>query len=471
MSPPGTTGRTTITVTTPLGSGGNSFTYTDLPTISSVSPNNGSSGGGNTVTITGEHFTGASVVQFGQNHSVFTVTSDTSITATVPEGFAGTVDVFVTTQQGANVQSTADQYTYYAATPTVTGVSPSSGVLACVFGVTITGTNFNGTTNVLFGNVSANYAINSPTSITATVPPSSTTGAVDITVMNPSGTSAKVSADHYAYTAEGAPTVTAISPNSGFESQGNAPVQITGTNFTGATAVMFGTLKASGFQVLNDTTISAGSAILPAGSYDVTVVTLSGTSATSSADVYTALPQSNAPSISTISPQSGTPSGGTTVFITGSQFHECDRGKVWRDRGDERHGQRRDVHIGGFSSGYGNRRRDGHNRERNDPDCRRRPIHLQQQHADAADCHRDFTDVRFALRRHVRNGQRHATQHRRQGHVRDRVGGLRFFRRTALRSEPGWHRHGRYHRDQPQRHESDVRRPTSSPMATGPRRR
>ena len=61
---------------------------------------------------------------------------------------------------------------------------------------------------------------------------------------------------------------------------------ITGTGFTGATAVDFGTTAATNVTVVSDTTITADS---PAGTgtVDVTVTTPGGTSATSPADQFT----------------------------------------------------------------------------------------------------------------------------------------------------------------------------------------
>ena len=67
---------------------------------------------------------------------------------------------------------------------------------------------------------------------------------------------------------------------------GGTLVTITGTSFTGATAVDFGTTPATNVTVVNDTTITADS---PAGTgtVDVTVTTPVGTSATSPADQFT----------------------------------------------------------------------------------------------------------------------------------------------------------------------------------------
>ena len=81
------------------------------------------------------------------------------------------------------------------------------------------------------------------------------------------------------------PTVLSISPTSG-PVAGGTTVVINGTNFTGATAVDFGTTPATSFTVnAAGTQITA---VDPAGSgmVDVTVVTPNGTSATSTADQF-----------------------------------------------------------------------------------------------------------------------------------------------------------------------------------------
>jgi uncharacterized membrane protein len=72
----------------------------------------GSSAGGDTVTITGSGFTGATSVGFDVTSAAgMTVDSDTQITATSPAG-TGTVDITVTTPDGTSPASSADQFTY-----------------------------------------------------------------------------------------------------------------------------------------------------------------------------------------------------------------------------------------------------------------------------------------------------------------------------------------------------------------------
>lgn len=172
------------------------------PSVTSLSPTSGVNG--DAVTITGTNFDGATLVRFGGNAASFTVSSSTSIAVTAPTG-TGTVDVTVTTAGGTSATGAGDLFTYTSSSgppgsaPTVTAVSPATGTTSGGTSVTITGTSFTGATAVRFGGVSASFTVGSSTSITATVPPGS--GTVDVTVTNPSGTSATSGADQYVYVA------------------------------------------------------------------------------------------------------------------------------------------------------------------------------------------------------------------------------------------------------------------------------
>ena len=251
------------------------------PTITAngVSPNTGSTSGGTSVTITGTGFTGVTTgVTFGGTAASFTVNSLTQITATTPAHAAGTVDVAVTT--GAGTATATAAFTYIPP-PTVTGVAPNKGSTAGGTSVVITGTGFTGATSANFGARSASFTVNSDTQIMATSPPGSA-GPVDVTVTTSSGTSATSAADRFTYFAP--PTVTAIAPNNG-PVAGATAVTITGTNFTGASAVKFGNNTAT-FTVSSATQIAANSPAGTAGTVDVTVTTPGGTSATSASDKF-----------------------------------------------------------------------------------------------------------------------------------------------------------------------------------------
>jgi outer membrane protein assembly factor BamB len=288
-APVGQLGAYDIQVSNPSGNStpvaADKYTYTTppVPTISAVSPASGPSTGGTTVTITGAGLTGTSSVDFGPGNpsAVYTVNSDTSITATVPPGTLGAVDVTVVTAGGTSTTSAADRFTYTAPPPpTVTGVSSSSAPIGTV--LTITGTNLMGATAIDFGpgNPATSVTVANGSTIYAAAPPG--TGTVDVTVTTPGGTSATGATDKFTYTIPAAPAVTAVSPNSGFATYS---VVVAGTNFTGASAVEFGTAAAT-FTVTSATSIAA---TVPAGTgtVDVTVTTSGGASATSSADQFT----------------------------------------------------------------------------------------------------------------------------------------------------------------------------------------
>ena len=82
------------------------------PTVSSISPSTGPTGGGTSVTIAGTGFTGATAVKFGTTEATsFTVKSATSITAVSPQG-TGTVDITVTTKGGTSAKVAVDHFSY-----------------------------------------------------------------------------------------------------------------------------------------------------------------------------------------------------------------------------------------------------------------------------------------------------------------------------------------------------------------------
>jgi len=89
-----------------------SLTLLGAPVITNVDPNFGPTGGGNMVTITGSGFTGATAVDFGTTPAVFTVNSDTSMTATAPAGTVGNVNVIVTAPSGSSSPDPASFYVY-----------------------------------------------------------------------------------------------------------------------------------------------------------------------------------------------------------------------------------------------------------------------------------------------------------------------------------------------------------------------
>jgi hypothetical protein len=86
---------------------------TPAPAVTSVSPSSGSTAGGDSITVAGTNFTGATAVKFGATDAAsFVVDSDIQITATTPAGSAGAVHTTVTTPGGTSSTGAGDVYTY-----------------------------------------------------------------------------------------------------------------------------------------------------------------------------------------------------------------------------------------------------------------------------------------------------------------------------------------------------------------------
>lgn len=109
------------------------------------------------------------------------------------------------------------------------------------------------------------------------------------------------------------PTISGLVPTSGPET-GGTTVVITGTNFTGATAVTFGATPAASFTVDTDTQITA---VSPAHVPATVGVTVTNPAGTSNPGNFTFTPLI---AVTTIVPNFGPEAGGTAVTITGVCF-------------------------------------------------------------------------------------------------------------------------------------------------------
>jgi hypothetical protein len=230
------------------------------PTISSFKPTSG--GVGTVVRIRGTDLSDATSVSFnGTPSTEITVISETTITAVVP---AGATTGFISVAHG-NSSESAEVFTVEP-TPTISGFeAPAGGIRSTV---TIHGTNFTGTKKIKFnGQPSRTFEVLSSAEIEVAVPVGATTGPISITT--PGGTATSRSA----FTVVPKPTISDISPSSG--GIGTA-IMVTGTNFTGASAVSFGPVPATAFSVASANTIMV---VIPVGSTTggISITTLGGT--------------------------------------------------------------------------------------------------------------------------------------------------------------------------------------------------
>jgi hypothetical protein len=326
-------GTVDVTVVTPAGTSpvtpADQFTYTGSqssgPTVSSVSPNSGSTAGGYMVVISGTNLNYPTAVYFGTTPAAIIGYDDSSVGVIAPPAQGpGTVDVTVVTSAGTSPISPADQFTYaggQSSGPTVTSVGPNSGSTAGGYTVTISGTNLGGATAVNFGTVPASIQSDSPSSITVTAP-ANAAGTVDVTVVTPAGTSPNGPADQFTYTTGGqghGPVVMFVNPNSGSTAGGDTVI-VSGMYLGDATAVYFGTTPAT-IVLASGTGDEVISPAHAAGTVDITVVTPEGTSPISSADQFTYTGgQSSGPTVTGISANTGSTAGGYPVTISGTNL-------------------------------------------------------------------------------------------------------------------------------------------------------
>jgi len=170
------------------------------PTLASISPSSGERGTTIPVTLTGTNLVSTSttvkVTAGGITVSDVTVESDASVTATfnIPaNATAGTYFVAVSTPQGGDSNSLP--FRVSTRVPTLTSISPASGLRGSSTPVTLTGTNFSSSSGPTILGVNApgitasNVKVVNDTTLTATinVAPATSLGNYPVTVSTPAG--------------------------------------------------------------------------------------------------------------------------------------------------------------------------------------------------------------------------------------------------------------------------------------------
>ena len=328
-SPPGIAGVVDVTVVSAAGTSQDvppdEFTYLPIPTITGINPATGPLAGGNLVAISGSGFSGNEIdVNFGGVVTGGSSPDGNTLYVDAPAGVSlGTVNVSVTTDGGATPSSVPY---IYDPPPVVSGLSRTSGAIRGGTPVTISGSRLVGVTAVDFGDASADLSTltyNADGTITVDSPLSpyygssgspDGTGTVDVTVTTYDGTSAANSPNDQ-FTYNHAPYVTGLDTTLGLIAGGTS-ITIFGDDLSGVTAVDFGTTPAANFAYDdNSETITAVSPAGAAGTVDVTVTTPIGTSDIVPTDRYT---YEEFPTVTGISPASGSTNGGDQVTITGT---------------------------------------------------------------------------------------------------------------------------------------------------------
>ena len=266
------------------------------PTVTAFSPKSADTG--SVVTITGTNFSSESTVSFNGVTALIKSITATTITAVVP---CSSTSGAITVQTDSGTASSA-KFTRLVNKPKVTSVSPTTVKAGSV--VTVKGTYLYCASAVTLGGAAVDFALGTPTQLTFTVNAQSNTGTVN--VVTPAGLAANATK----VTVVKLANVSSFSPSHGLA---GSTVTLTGSGFTGASKVLFNGLAATSFRVVNDTTITAVSAVA-SSTGPISVVNLAGTASTSSGYVVD-IP---APSITSLAPTAV--KAGSSVTITGKYF-------------------------------------------------------------------------------------------------------------------------------------------------------
>lgn len=299
-----------------------SFTIHPLPSLTNVDPPTGSSDGGTVLTLIGSGFFDFSpgvntVLVGGAPATGVVVSSDTELQCSAPAGVEGaTVDVEVSNANGSS--TLAGAYTF-TGEPTITGIVPPSGPLFGGYNRLVQGSGFTdlgaGTPTVSFGGSPATaIVVLNGNELQCTVP-AGAIGLVDVTVTTGNGSATLTDGFEY----EGTVSLSAVTPGLG-SALGGTSISLTGSGFQsnspGGNTVTVDGVAATGVAVVSDTQITCTTPAGAAGTtVDVAVANANGSDTLASGFTYFATP-----TLTSISPSSGTSLGGTSVTLTGTGF-------------------------------------------------------------------------------------------------------------------------------------------------------
>ena len=294
-----------ITVATPGGisSSVQEFEYIPEPHVYSISPT--AAGLGASVKVEGNNLGGALSVAFGAvNAEVFTESSDSTLTVTVPDGAEnGDCPITVVTLGGV---STSDNVFTVVYPPVIESVRPEIGPAGTA--VEVTGYNFTKSTVVKFNGVEAtDVAVLSSTELKTVVPRGSETGFIQLLTV---GGSAKTD---QGFIVLQPPIISSFSPAS---AGAGAPVEVIGQNFADASQVRFNGLPTA-FHVASTELLTAR---VPGGaaSGTISVTTPGGVGESESEFIFI-----QEPSIASVEPMAAP--AAAQVILHGSNFSGATR--------------------------------------------------------------------------------------------------------------------------------------------------
>jgi len=300
------------------------FTFTEIPTLSDITPDAGPTLGGQSVTVTGTGFQlGVEVYIDGVRCTDVNLVSATSLTCKTPAGSTGTADIVIANPDGGNV--TIDEAYTYLAPPVLSQAVPNLAPEGETdVETTLTGSNFSPQARVFFDTTEATILTITATTIRVEVP--ALAGSVDIVVRNPDGQEARL-IDGFSYIPPlPPPTALYITPKTGLTYGGDA-FKIAGANFLDGALVEFGEpgdwTAALNLDTRNNGTLIVGTTpTRELGLVDVRVTNSDGQSVTL-ADAFEFIPppEEQPLSVINIEPARSVVQGGGWITIAGTGFN------------------------------------------------------------------------------------------------------------------------------------------------------
>ena len=297
------------------------------PSISALLPASAMAESGDlTLTIAGANFINSSIVRWNGANRQTVFLSNTQLTAVILASdlaASGAAQVTVFNPAPGGGVSSASAFAVTPRVPLIANMSPASALAGSPdLTVTINGTQFTASASVLWNGAALQTVVVSSTQLSAVIPASDLTAlaTAQVTVLNPGAGGGSSSAVTFAVGPR-VPSITNMSPTSALAGSPDITVTINGSNFTGASAVLWNgaarqTVVVSSMQL---------SAVIPASDLaalavaQVTVLNPGAAGGSSSSVAFAVSPR--VPSISNMSPASAMAgSSDLTLTINGINF-------------------------------------------------------------------------------------------------------------------------------------------------------
>ncbi|XP_066271366.1 fibrocystin-L-like [Branchiostoma lanceolatum] len=292
------------------------------PTVTAVTPSEGSFYAGTSIAISGSGFvpnTDNNTVTIGGVACEITAATEDEISCDVQENSGGSHVVTVEVDGKGFASHPTDGEVVFTYTADISSISPTTGSLGGGTVLTISGHGFSDSHVPYLGDQECVVVSITYTDVTCITPSSSTAGSVAVTVSRNDGEPLTSPTD-FEYDASATPTITALSSNIGTAcADGGGTVVISGTSFGSAAssddAVKIGDVAAD-ILSYSDTEVNISLPALGPGSYPVRLfVEGSGfAEAHSISNIICSLKVTN------VVPRSGSFLGGTRVVIAGEGF-------------------------------------------------------------------------------------------------------------------------------------------------------